>query len=188
MIQKLKRIAKWSALIFATWFGVHTIYTISDGLSDNGTNADLAVVLGNKVNADGTLSERLKQRLTCSLELYKLGRVRKILVSGGLGSEGFYEGDKMRQFLMDSNVPDSLIIVDNFGDNTLATVRNTLKLKNQIKFKTLIIVSQYFHITRTKMLFRKEGFNNVTGVSPSYFEFRDVYSLVREFGAYYTEY
>ena len=179
MIHKLKRIAKWSALIFATWFGIHTIFTISDGLSDNGTNADVAVVLGNKVNADGTLSERLKQRLACSLELYKLGRVRKILVSGGLGSEGFYEGDKMRQFLLDKHVPDSLIIVDNFGNNTLATVKNTIKLSRQVKFKKLIIVSQYFHITRTKMLFRKEGFTNVTGVSPSYFEFRDLYSLLR---------
>jgi hypothetical protein len=37
------------------------------------------------------------------------------------------------------------------------------------------------------MLFRKAGFVNVSGCSPAYFEFRDFYSLAREFVAYYSE-
>ena len=169
------------------WFTSHTAYVIIDGLSDEGKSADVAVILGNKVNEDGTLSIRLQQRLKCSLKLYQSGRTKKLIVSGGLGKEGFWEGDKMKAYLIKHGVPDSVIIVDNHGDNTLATVKNTLKIKDSLEYKSLLVVSQYFHVTRTKMLFRKHHFVAVSSVSPSYFEVRDVYALPREFVAYYME-
>lgn len=172
---------------FILWFIGHTAYIAFDGLTDKNKNADLAVILGNKVNTDGSLSERLEKRLTCGLQLYKNGRVKIILVSGGLGKEGFYEGTRMRDYLIQNDVPSDKIIVDNKGNNTIATVDNTLKLTYSLHFKSLIVVSQYFHVTRTKMLFRKRGFDEVSSASPHYFEFRDLYSLTREFFAYYLE-
>ena len=181
------KILKYLFFIVIAWFFVHIIYITIDGLGDNNAKADIAVILGNKVNTDGTLSERLEERLKCGLKLYKDKRVNKILVSGGLGKEGFYEGTKMKEYLIKNGVPDTLIIVDNKGDNTIATIDNTLKLKDSLNFKNLIVVSQYFHVTRTKMLFRKRNFKEVNSVSPNYFEFRDIYSLFREFFAYYLE-
>ena len=185
-MKNTKKILKILATILLLWLSGHLIYTIIDGLIDEQQHADLAVILGSKVNEDGTLSERLEQRLTCGLHLYRDKRIQKILVSGGYGKEGFYEGDKMKTFLIENDVPDSVIIVDNLGNNTLATVENTLQIKNSLNFSSLIVVSQYFHLTRTKMLFRKRGFNNISSASPFYFEFRDIYSLLREFAAYYT--
>lgn len=111
--------------IILIWFVGHIVYII-DGLTTTKENADITVILGNKVNKDGTLSKRLEKRLECGLNLYRSGQVKMILVSGGLGKEGFYEGDKMKKYLVSKNVPDSLIIIDNFGNNTLATVQNTL--------------------------------------------------------------
>ena len=181
-----KRIIKLFISILILWVLGHLVYVIIDGLIDRKSNADIAVVLGNKVNEDGTLSERLEKRMECSLNLYNSGRVKKIIVSGGLGKEGFYEGDKMKEYLTKHNVPDSVIIVDNFGVNTKATVQNTLKLKDSLNFESIIVVSQYFHLTRTKMLFRKYNFNSVSSISPKYFEVRDAYSLIREFAAYYV--
>ncbi|MBF4491899.1 YdcF family protein [Flavobacterium sp. MR2016-29] len=182
-----KRIFKLLLTLFLIWFIGHTVFITVDGLSDNGKNADVAVILGNKVNEDGTLSERLKKRLECGLSLYQNHRIKKIIVSGGLGKEGFFEGNKMRAFLVANKVPDSLIIVDNFGNNTRATVNNTMKLKDSLHFKSIIVVSQYFHVTRTKMLFKKQGFQNVSSASPNYFEIKDVYSIIREFAGYYTQ-
>lgn len=182
-----KRILKLFLIIFLIWFIGHTLFITIDGLSDNGKNADIAVILGNKVNEDGTLSERLEKRLECGLNLYRNHRVKKIMVSGGLGKEGFYEGDKMKEFLISKNVPDTAIIVDNLGNNTRATVDNTLKLKDSLHFASIIVVSQYYHVTRTKMLFKKQGFQNASSVSPNYFEIKDVYSMLREFVGYYTQ-
>lgn len=182
-----KQILKLLLTIFLLWFIGHIIYLTIDGLHDNEKNADIAVILGNKVNEDGTLSERLEKRLECGLNLYRKHRVKKIIVSGGLGKEGFYEGDKMRDFLIANKVPDTAIIVDNLGNNTRATVINTIKLKDSLDFKSIIVVSQYYHVTRTKMLFRKQGFKNVASVSPNYFEIKDLYSILREFVGYYTQ-
>ena len=179
--------AKYGLGFLVAWVLVHTLLITCDGLRDNQQRADIAVILGNKVNEDGTLSERLTQRLACGLALYRAGRVGRLLVSGGLGQEGFYEGDKMRDYLRAQGVPDSVIIVDNQGSNTQQTVRNTLRLRPQLRFRSLIVVSQFYHISRTKMLFRQAGFAAVSGASPWYFEWRDAYSLLREFAAYYKE-
>lgn len=182
-----KSLFKVLLILFLLWFFGHVLYITIDGLSDNGKKADIAVILGNKVNEDGTLSERLEKRLECGLSLYQNHRIKKIIVSGGLGKEGYYEGDKMKAFLMANKVPDSVIIVDNLGNNTRATVDNTLKLKDSLHFESILVVSQYFHVTRTKMLFKERGFQNVSSVSPNYFEFKDVYSILREFAGYYTQ-
>lgn len=181
------RFFKIFTALFLLWFAVHCIYLITDGISDDGKPADLAVILGNKVNEDGSLSMRLEKRLESGVQLYRDQRVKKILVSGGLGKEGFYEGDKMKEFLVSKGIPDSVIMVDNKGDNTRKTVENTLALRPELHFHSLVIVSQYFHVTRTKKLFREKGFQEVSSVSPDYFEWRDLYALIREFPAYYTQ-
>jgi len=178
---------KFVVIFIISWFTVHTIYIIIDGLSDSGEKADIAIILGNKVNEDGTLSARLEKRLETGIELYKNYRVTKILVSGGLGKEGFYEADKMKEFLISNAIPDSVILVDNYGNNTRLTVENSLKFHQKYKFKSIIVVSQYFHVTRTKKLFKEKGFKNVKSVSPRYFEWPDLYSILREFPAYYTQ-
>ncbi|QHT67836.1 YdcF family protein [Rhodocytophaga rosea] len=184
---KFRRLIKVLFIILSVWVLLHLASITIDGLTDTGQKADMAVIMGSKVNEDGTLSTRLEKRLACGLHLYKAGRVNKLLVSGGLGKEGFYEGDKMKAYLLEHGVPATSIIVDNYGNNTTATVENTLQLKDSLHYTSLIVVSQYFHVTRTKMLFRKRGFENVSSVSPLYFEWRDIYSLAREFAAYYTQ-
>ena len=186
--KKKYKVIKLLLTLLLVWFVGHISFTTIDGLINSKNKADIAVILGNKVNEDGTLSKRLEKRLECGLQLYQKGQVKKLIVSGGLGKEGFYEGDKMKEYLVKNNVPDSLVIIDNYGDNTLATVVNTMKLKDSLKFESIIVVSQYFHLTRTKMLFRKKGFKNVSSASPNYFESRDFYSLFREFVAYYVYY
>lgn len=187
MKKNIFKIFKVLISVFFLWFLFHSIYLIIDGISDAGKKADLAVILGSKVNEDGTLSERLEKRLESGIELYKNRRIKKILVSGGLGKEGFYEGTKMKEFLVSKEVPDSVIVVDNKGDNTRATVENTLELRPKLKFNSIVVVSQYFHVTRTKKLFKDQGFENVSSVSPAYFEWRDLYSILREFTAYYSQ-
>ncbi|WP_316803827.1 YdcF family protein [Pedobacter nototheniae] len=184
---KAKKLLKTTFILLVSSFVLHIVFTVVDGLKNSKTKADAAVILGNKVNPDGTLSARLMQRMDCGLGLYKSGQVKKIIVSGGLGKEGFFEAEKMKAFLVKNGIPDSVITVDNYGDNTLKTVQNTLALKNKLHFKSLIVVSQYYHISRIKMLFRKNGFSNLGSASPRYFEWRDLYSLIREFVAYYKE-
>jgi len=174
---------KVGTLIFAAWFLIHILFIVIDGLNDEISKSDVAVILGNKVNEDGTLSERLKKRVDKGIELYKDSLIKNILVSGGLGNEGYYEGSKMRDYLIENGIPKQAIIVDNDGNTTDATAKNFRRM--HLNAKSIIVITQYFHITRTKLAFRNEGFRDVKGVHCNYFEPRDVFSIVREFFGYY---
>ena len=100
-------------ITICAWFLIHTSYIIIDGHSDKQTKADVAVVLGNKVMEDGTPSPRLQARLDKSIELYNNQRVKWIIVSGGLGKEGHWEADIMKQYLIQNQIPETAILVDN---------------------------------------------------------------------------
>ncbi len=176
---------KFIILVFLLWFMAHSIYITIDGLYNKPQPADIALVLGNKVNEDGSLSNRLKARLDKGIELYKKSLVKKLIVSGGLGKEGYYEAEKMKEYLIANNIPDTCIIADNKGDNTLLSVNHTLRMQPVLQYNSVTIVSQFYHIARTKLLFHKAGFANVSGASPVYFEWRDFYSIAREFFGYY---
>ncbi len=128
IVKQIKKLSIRLVSLIIGWVLIHTMYISIDGFTDEQQKADIAVILGNKVNVDGTLSERLEKRMACGLEMYQDGRVKRLIVSGGLGKEGHFEGEKMKEYLRQKGVPDSVIVVDNLGNNTIASVENTLKL------------------------------------------------------------
>lgn len=186
MLRTTKRLALFFYTALSIWFIAHcTAFTV-DGLTDDAQPADCLVVLGNTVNPDGTLSERLQARLDKALQLYRMGKSPLIFVSGGLGHEGHYEGTAMQRYLVAQGVPEAAILVDNAGDNTLATARNFAQAARQHHFRSAIVVSQFFHLTRTKLLLRRQAPFAVYAAHPAYYEWRDGYALLREFFAYYA--
>lgn len=173
-------------LVFPLWFIAHTIYIVADGLNDEIAVSDAAVVLGNTVAPSGQPSERLKARLEKAVELYERKLVGKIIVSGGFGAEGFEEADVMRSFLVSRNIPENNIILDKDGYNTQKTAVNTKQIMQSQNMRSVIIVSQYFHITRTRLAFQRAGIENIYAAHANYFELRDVYSVLREFTGFYS--
>lgn len=173
-------------LVLALWFGVHVLYIVADGLTDEIATTDAAVVLGNTVEPSGQPSPRLKARLEKAVELYEKNLVGKIIVSGGLGVEGFEEADVMCAFLVSRSVPESSIILDRSGYNTHKTAVSTKQIMEANNLRSVTIVSQYFHITRTRLAFQKAGIENIYAAHADYFEWRDIYSIVREFTGFYS--
>jgi vancomycin permeability regulator SanA len=179
-------IAKWAAIVLGSWFLLHIAATTIDGLTNNAQPADCLLVLGNTVNADGSLSPRLRGRLDKALVLYRAGISPIIFVSGGLGKEGHYEGTAMRQYLVSQGVPDGAVLVDNAGNTTQGTARNFAATAQLRHFSSVVVVSQFFHISRTKLLLKQQQFPHIYGAHANYYELRDIYALIREFAAYYT--
>ncbi len=182
----MKRVIKLILYIFVSWICIHSLIITIDGLTDNFKPSDVVVVLGSKVNENGQASERLKARLDIVKTLFDNGTVKNIVVSGGFGKEGYDEATIMYDYLISRNIPDSVIIIDSKGNNTYLTASNFIKLNKKYKFKTVVLVSQFFHLSRTKLIFKKLGIKNVTTAHAKYFEWRDIYSLFREFPAYYN--
>ncbi|MDF9411897.1 YdcF family protein [Brevibacillus laterosporus] len=177
-------IIKIISIMFA-WFVMHVLITSLDGLFDEKQQVDLAVILGNKVENDGRPSDRLRYRLNKAVDLYNQGYFKYVLVSGGVGKEGFDEAQIMKQYLVQKNIPSDKIITDSMGLNTIMTAQNTRKISEDMEIKSVMVITQFYHISRTKLAFYKLGFEDVYSSHAEYFELRDFYSLFREFFAYY---
>jgi vancomycin permeability regulator SanA len=169
--------------ICISWFIIHILIVSVDGLIQTEETYPYGVILGNKVNEDGTLSERLKARVDKGLEVYQKGRVGKLVVSGGFGKEGHFEAEVMAQYLISKGVHSDDIIIDNEGNNSWLSATNFTKRLPQTD--SVLVISQYYHITRSKLAFRKAGVKHAEGAAPNYFQFRDLYALFREFFAFY---
>lgn len=173
---------KKSLLIFALlyFFGIAAIWL--DGATTGYEKSEYAVVLGNQVYPSGEPSERLKARLERAAELFRDGTVQKIIVSGGLGKEGHDEATVMKRYLETQGIPAVAVIADSYGNNTHLTALNAHRWVQLDK--PVIVVSQLYHLSRSEMAFRKEGFVNVGAAYPHYFEWRDVYASLRELPAW----
>ena len=171
-----------AAILF--WFVAHIVFITIDGLNDKIQQADAAVIFGNEIMPDGSLSDRLKARLDKGIEIYREGFTKTLIVSGGTGKSGFDEADQMQKYLIQKGIPSNAVIMDHEGMNTFATAQNVAHLPNPPQ--SVILISQYFHISRAKLAFAKFGFNQIYSAHADYYEIRDVYSIIREFFGYYA--
>lgn len=171
--------------ILIIWFVVHTLIITIDGLRDELEVSDVAVVLGNKVELNGKPSKRLQGRLDKAVELYENNYFEYVIVSGGVGKEGFDEAAVMREYLIEKGIHEDKILLDSNGYNSYMTAKNTKEIMENMDFDSAMIITQFYHISRTKLAFNKVGIENIYSAHSYYIELRDVYSVVREFFAYY---
>lgn len=154
------------------------------GFSDTYSVADVAVVLGNHVYANGTPSPRLASRLDKAAYLYKKGFVPLIIVSGGRGMNKREEAPAMKQYLVDQGIPAGDIVEDPNGVDTRQTAVFTAAFLKKNGLKSAIAVSQYFHLPRCELAFEMEGVPEVGTAHADYREWREIYSLLREIPGY----
>lgn len=157
---------------------------VLDGFTDDLFKADAALVLGNSVFPDGSLSPRLRGRVERGQELYESGLVSKIVVSGGFGKEGHYEGTAMAAWLVAHGVPEQDVVIDNEGINTAASAKNFAKLSDAHGFESVIVVSQFFHISRCRLALKQAGVEQIGTAHSRVYAGRDVYATLREVVAY----
>lgn len=157
---------------------------ILSGLKDNLFKADLIVVLGTTVSTEGIPSPGLTARLNKTIEVYKRGYAPLIMVSGGLGKEGYDESIVMANFLINRGIPKQAIIKDNTGNNTRATAHNAYHYMQQHHLQSAIIISQYYHIPRTRLAFQDAGIKQVGNASTSFVSLIDFYAVSRELIGY----
>jgi vancomycin permeability regulator SanA len=148
----------------------------------------VAIILGNRVYSDGSLSSWLKGRVDEALLLYKEGKVKKIYASGGISENengNYPEGDAMKNYLLQQGVAEADIVVDNHGQNTYLTARDFIEWNQANYYTSAIVVSQFYHITRSKYILRKLGFKNVYGAASKIYKINDVIGTLREVPAFY---
>jgi vancomycin permeability regulator SanA len=168
-------------------FTLSATLIVADGLTDDIHATDVAIIPGNTVEKDGRPSARLQARLDQTVALYRQGLFLNVIVSGGVGREGFDEAEVMKRYLVESGVPEGSVHVDGGGATTHLTARNASRMMRENGWRSAMVVTQYFHVPRMRLALKRSGVTPVFSAHAPYFELRDVYSIAREvvgYGAY----
>lgn len=116
--------------------------------------AEAAIVLGAYVTPSGYLCDMLRDRVETAVELYKNGKVKKLLMSGDHGRESYDEVNHMRLYAEKLGVSAEDIFMDHAG---FSTYDSMYRSRDVFQVTSAIIVTQEFHLPRAIYIARTLG-------------------------------
>ncbi|WP_420387483.1 YdcF family protein [Roseivirga sp.] len=128
-------------------------------------NYDVAIVFSGVTKGSKTPRDRVyftdgADRITHTLQLYREGKVKHILVSGGLGFEQVTNSraaDRLKSFLVMAGVPDSVITIEPDAVNTYENaVKSAEILRSKFPGQKYLLVTSAFHMKRAELCLRKQ--------------------------------
>ena len=107
----------------------------------------VAVILGNRVNDDGTITEIQKERLLMALEIENEFHPDYFILSGGSPNQkaGISEAEGMYNYLLENGFDKSKLIKE---DQSLTTVQNakfSIPIAEKLGAEILIVCSSLYH-------------------------------------------
>ncbi len=142
--------------------------------------ADCILVLGAGVNADGSPSLMLADRLDTAFSLYKAGVSDRILMSGDHGSDDYDEVSAMKDAAIRAGIPSDSVFMDHAG---FITYDSIYRARDVFGAKKIVIVTQRYHLYRALWIAYKLGVNAVGVAAPGEDYSGQLYRDLREMGA-----
>jgi len=115
---------------------------------------ETALVLGASVTSTGILSPVLRERADRAAELYREGKVGKILVTGDNATVSHNEVNPVGNYLIAAGIPKSDIFLDHAGFDTYSSMYRAREVFN---VHSMAIVTQAFHLPRSVYVARRLG-------------------------------
>jgi SanA protein len=137
-------------------------------------NPDGLVLATGKMTEKGRLNQHFVRRVDAAAALYRAGKVRRLILSGDKAHD---EPMELKRALLARGVPDSALVLDNYGLRTLDSV---VRARDVFHCGKLTIISERFHDFRALFLSRYYGIDAVAYAPPD-LPFRwMIRSMVRE--------
>ncbi len=119
----------------------------------------VALILGAGLRADGSPTSVLADRVRAGVELYRLGKVKALLLSGDGRSSPYYnEPEAMRRMAARLGVPEAALWTDPGGVRTLASC---WRARAVFGITHTVVVTQRFHLDRALWLCDAAGLHAV---------------------------
>jgi SanA protein len=162
MLLIVPALATLFALAFAIAFSAWTltaryegrIYRTTEGMPAR----SVALVFGAGYWPDGTPSDVMKDRVEAAVELYRSGRVRKVLFSGDNRFVNYNEPGKMREYALSLGLPDEAIVLDYAGRRTYDTC---YRARDIFQVRDVVLATQRYHLPRALYTCEKLGLNAI---------------------------
>lgn len=101
-------------------------------------------------------------RVIHTVQLYKLGLIEKVLISGGSGrivDIPEREADRFKEAMVLMGVPDSVIILENETRNTYESAQEVKSILQDLQYSAddCLLITSAFHMRRSLACYRKAG-------------------------------
>ena len=178
MKNKIINLIKISVILFIFLFCFVQYFIIKEYINDRklvneNKKVNYVIILGARVKGEKP-TKSLMERIKAATEYLKKNPEVKVIATGGQGkNEGIAEGEAIKRELLKNGISEDRIILEDKSKNTVENFKFSLEkikniennknnlngnLKNQ-KIKILIVTNDY-HIFRSKNIARKVGFTN----------------------------
>ena len=165
----------------ANWWVLRAARPYLVNHSDPLPPVDVGLVLGTSpVGPSGGKNPFFEGRITTAASLFRIGRVKHLLVSGDNGNKEYDEPSAMRAALIEQGVPAEAITLDYAGFRTLDSMA---RAKAVFGVQRLTVITDSFHQPRAIFLARAHGLE-AFGFPSGHVPFRfSKMTRLREYGA-----
>jgi uncharacterized SAM-binding protein YcdF (DUF218 family) len=157
------------------------------GQRDRAQKADAIVVLGAHVRPGGLPSLALSGRTLRAVELYHEGFAPRLIATGGVGDNPPAESLVIRSLAVSRGVPIESIYTEETSTSTWENATNAAEICHAHGWKSVIVVSEPFHLWRACRNFQKFGLTAYPSAAPHrtwserlYMTAREVVSVARD--------
>jgi len=141
----------------------------------------VAIVFGAGVLSGYTPSPILRDRLKVAIDLYKSGKIEKIIMSGDNRYKNYNEPEVMINYAIENGIPREDLQPDYAGRRTYDTC---IRAKLIFGLNEAILITQSFHLTRALYTCNSLGVNSI-GISSDLSSYPDIlYLQTRDIFAY----
>ncbi len=179
-LKYLRNFVLGGLILVALAIGSAGLFVVANYHQNFAGHKDCAVVFGAAVWRDDIPSHALFDRTMSGINLFKNKHVDCLIFSGGKSKYGKHEAEVMRKIALENKIPAKNIFLDYEGNSTLETLQN---VKKNFPQKSLVFVSNDFHLARIKLLAWRLGIKNFALQSARYNNgqyFRGSYFFWRE--------
>lgn len=132
------------------------------GREDHARPSDAIVVLGARVNADGSPGSDLTSRTYRGVALWLDGYAPHIICTGGFAGDRLSAAAVCKRFAVQLGVPAEQVFVADGSSNTIEDAQVTAALMAAQGWRSAILVSHPLHLYRARWLFQQAGIQAVT--------------------------
>ncbi len=162
-----KRVSIFILIFFSLGFPIKFLvarWEVAGTRIEKVENYELGVVLSGMAEYNKDLNvltaRRGIDRIWQTITLYKIGKIKKILISGDSGyviRKGLHEADQLKEVLVKWGVPSKDILVENKSKNTFENAKLTAVFMRNNKFnKKFLLITSALHMKRAAACFKKQ--------------------------------
>lgn len=145
---QLKRLA----LLLAIWLGGIASWIAIGPPEDASARADAALVLGAAVYDDEP-SPVFRERIRHAIALYKAGRVKRIVFTGGKAEgDSLLEAEAAKRYAIQQGVPEAAILLESQSRTTRQNLAFAKPVLQRAGIDNVLLVSDPLHLRRARQM------------------------------------